>query len=213
MSQDIEDTPNPDQGSGFLRRRGGRGVPGGGPGGPAGGLVVPGGVDGELAEQLAGVGAVDADVQVLDEHQDAGPGVGPADADVVEPAAGAEGELAVGVDAVGADPVVGVGGAVAGSGLGPGGVGGGRGGPVRQGPVRPPGVVDAGEGVEEGLELAGSGGLDRLGAEPFLEGLLESFDFALGLWWFGLPFFCLTPRRRSSASRWLRPLCRRTGAW
>jgi hypothetical protein len=33
MSQDIEDTPNPDQGSGFLRRRGGRGVPGGGPGG------------------------------------------------------------------------------------------------------------------------------------------------------------------------------------
>lgn len=33
----------------------------------------------------------------------------PADADVVQPAADAEGELAVGVDAVGADPVVGVG--------------------------------------------------------------------------------------------------------
>jgi hypothetical protein len=88
---------------------------------PAGGLEVPGGVDGELAEQFAGGGVDDPDVQVLDEHQDAGP----AGADVVEPAADAQGELAVSVDAVGADPVVGIGGAVAGSGLGPGGVGGG----------------------------------------------------------------------------------------
>jgi hypothetical protein len=54
-----------------------------------------------------------------------------ADADVVERAADAEGELAVVVDAVGADPVVGVGGAVAGGGLGAGGVGGGGGGAVR----------------------------------------------------------------------------------
>lgn len=42
-------------------------------------------------------------MQVLDEHQDAGSGVGPADADVVEPASVAEGELAVSVDAVSQD--------------------------------------------------------------------------------------------------------------
>jgi hypothetical protein len=52
---------------------------------------------------------------------------------------------------------------------------------VRQGTVRPPGVADAGEGVKEGLQLAGSGGLAGLGAEPFLEGLLEPPGFALGL--------------------------------
>ena len=72
-------------------------------------LVVAGGVDDQFADELAGGGVDDADVQVLDEHQDGGPGVGPADADVVELAADAEGELAVGVDAVGADAVVGVG--------------------------------------------------------------------------------------------------------
>jgi hypothetical protein len=71
---------------------------------PAGGLVVPGGVDGELAQELAGGCVDDPDVQVLDEHQDAGPGVGPADADVMQAAAGAQGELAVGVDAVGRGP-------------------------------------------------------------------------------------------------------------
>jgi hypothetical protein len=64
------------------------------------------------------------------EQQDAGSGVGAADADVVEAAAVAEGDFAGGIDAVGADPVVGVGGPVAGGGFGPGGVGGGGGGPV-----------------------------------------------------------------------------------
>jgi hypothetical protein len=43
------------------------------------------------------------------------------------------------------------------------------------------GVVDAGEGVQQGLELGESGGLVRLRAEPLLEGLLEAFDLALGL--------------------------------
>jgi hypothetical protein len=56
----------------------------------------------------------DADVQVLDEQQDVGSGVGSADADVVQPSAGAEGDAAGCVDAVGADPVVGAGGAVGG---------------------------------------------------------------------------------------------------
>jgi hypothetical protein len=148
---------------------------------PAGGLVVPGGVDDKLAQELAGGGVDDPDVQVLDEHQDAGPGVGPADADVMQAAADAEGELAVGVDAVGADPVAGAGGSVAGTCFGPGGVSGGGSGLVRQGAVRALGVVDAGEGVKECLRLAGSDRLPGLGAEPFLECLLEPLDFPLGL--------------------------------
>ena len=82
----------------------------------AGGLVVAGWVEGELAEQFAGGGADDADVQVLNEQQDLGCGVGSADADVVELAAVARGDFAGAVDAVGADAVVGV--AVAGAGGG-----------------------------------------------------------------------------------------------
>ena len=62
------------------------GCSGRGPGWPAGGLVVAGGIHCELAEEFAGGGVDDADVEVLDEQQDVGSGVGPADADVVEPA-------------------------------------------------------------------------------------------------------------------------------
>ena len=51
-------------------------------------------------------------MEVLDEHGDAGSGVGSADADGVELAAVAQGDLAGLVDPVGADPVVGVAGAV-----------------------------------------------------------------------------------------------------
>jgi hypothetical protein len=58
----------------------------------AGGLVVPGRVEGEFAQEFAGVGVDDADVQVLDQEQDAGSGVGAADADVVEPAVVAQGD-------------------------------------------------------------------------------------------------------------------------
>jgi hypothetical protein len=85
----------------------------------------------------------DADVQVLDQEQDAGSGVGTADADVAELSVVAQGDQPGVVDAVGADAVVGVGAAVAGDGLGSGGVGIGglagrrrRGRPAgRQGPV------------------------------------------------------------------------------
>jgi hypothetical protein len=63
-------------------------------------------------------------VQVLDEQQDVGSGVGPADADVVELSGVVRGDGAGGADDVGADAVVGVGGAVAGGCIGPGGVGG-----------------------------------------------------------------------------------------
>src|SRR5687768_18364279 len=84
----------------------------GGSGWSSGGLVVAGGVDGELAEELAGGGVDDADVQVLDEQQDVGSGVGPTDADVVQASGDAQGDAPGGVDLVGADPVVGVDGAV-----------------------------------------------------------------------------------------------------
>jgi hypothetical protein len=47
--------------------------------------------------------------------------------------------------------------------------------------VRPAGVVVVGEGVQQGLQLGQAGGLGGLGAEPFLQGLLEPFNFALGL--------------------------------
>ena len=75
----------------------------------SGGLVVLARVEGQVAQESAGGGVDDADVQVLDEHDDVGPGVGPADADVVEPAVVAQGDDAGGVDAVAADAVVGVG--------------------------------------------------------------------------------------------------------
>jgi len=110
MSQDIEDTLNPHRVRVFSS--GGRGA--------AGGLVVPGGVDVEFAEELAGGGVDDADVQVVDERQDAGSGVGAAGADVEQAAAGAQGDGAAGVDAVMAEPVAGVGGPVARGCPGPG---------------------------------------------------------------------------------------------
>jgi hypothetical protein len=50
-------------------------------------LVVPGGVEDELAEEFAGGGVDDFDVEVLDEDQDAGSVVDAADADVVQSAA------------------------------------------------------------------------------------------------------------------------------
>jgi hypothetical protein len=75
----------------------------------AGGLVVAAGVEGEFAEQFAGGGVDDPDVQILDDHDYVGSGVGSADADVVQPPGMADGDHAGVVDAVAADPVVGVG--------------------------------------------------------------------------------------------------------
>ena len=143
----------------------------------------------------------------LDEHEDVGSGVGPADADVVEAAAVAQGEVAVGVDEVGADAVVGVGGAVAGGGFGPGGVGGGGGLAVRQGPVRPAGVVVAGEGVEEGLELGEGGGLGA-GRRAISCRVCQNRSILPWVWgWFGRPFFCAS---RGGAAR-ARSRCGRRG--
>lgn len=63
--------------------------------------------------------------------------------------------------------------------------------------------VGDGEGVQEGLQVGGGGGLRRLGAETVLEALLESFGFSLVWGLLGLPFF-LMQGRWSSVSRALR---------
>jgi len=55
------------------------------------------------------VGVDDADLEILDEQDDVGSGVGSAEADVVESACVAQGDAAGFVDAVVSDPVVGVG--------------------------------------------------------------------------------------------------------
>jgi len=45
------------------------------------GLVVAGGVEGQFAQEFAGGGVDDSDVEVLDEHDHVGSGVGSSDAD------------------------------------------------------------------------------------------------------------------------------------
>ena len=71
-----------------------------------------------MAEEFAGGGVDDADVEVVDEHHDLVAGVGAADADVVHAAGASQGEGAVGVDAVVADAVVWVARSVVGAGFG-----------------------------------------------------------------------------------------------
>jgi len=63
-------------------------------------------VDGEFAEELAGGGVDDADVEVVDEQNDVGSLVGSADADVAELAVNAQGDGSGLVDLVEADAVV-----------------------------------------------------------------------------------------------------------
>ena len=110
-----------------------------------------------------------------------GSGVGSPEADVVEPAVDSEGDDAGVVDSVGADPVVDLAGPVgARAGLGAGGVGSSWGGSVRQRAVRAPVVVFVAESVEQHLELGDRGGLDGLGAQPLLEGLLEPLYLPAG---------------------------------
>ena len=68
------------------------------------------GVDGELAQEFAGGGVHDADVEVVDEQDDGGSGVGSPDGGLVEVSAAPEGDVAGGVDLVVAEAVVGCGG-------------------------------------------------------------------------------------------------------
>ena len=72
----------------------------GGSGWPAGGLVALGGVEDQLADQFAGGGVDDADVEVLDQDEDVGSGVGSPDADGVKRSLVAQGDFPGFVDAV-----------------------------------------------------------------------------------------------------------------
>jgi hypothetical protein len=115
-------------------------------------LVVDGRVEDELADEFAGGGVDDANLEAVDQHEYWGSGVGSADADVVESAVVAEGEGAAGVDDVAADSGLRVGlGGGGRDGFGSGLVGGGWGAAV-QGAVRPAVVVVGDELVAEGFE-------------------------------------------------------------
>ena len=76
-------------------------------------MVVASWVDDQVAEEFCGGGVDDGDVEVLDEQDDVGSGVGSADADVAEPSGDAQGDAASFVDLVAAGAVVGVVAAVA----------------------------------------------------------------------------------------------------
>ena len=144
-------------------------------------MVVAGGVDGELAEELAGAGVDDSDVEFLDQDQDAGSSVGAAEWDVAEPACDAECDGAVLVDPVVSDAVMrAVGRGGAGGCFGQALVASRRGCVVRQRAVRAVLVVVLTKRVDVVLELLQRVGGCR-GGEPFLHRLLEPFDFALGL--------------------------------
>src|SRR4051794_15170552 len=71
-----------------------------GPGGRPVGLVALGGVEDQFAEEFAGGGVDDADVELLDQDEDMGCGVGSSDADGVELSLEARVDLACLVDAV-----------------------------------------------------------------------------------------------------------------
>jgi hypothetical protein len=70
------------------------------------GLLVAGRVEGEFAQQFAGLGVDDADVAVRDEGDESFPGVLAAQTDVVEPAVVADGQDHGGVGAIASGPVV-----------------------------------------------------------------------------------------------------------
>jgi hypothetical protein len=113
------------------------------------------------------------------EHDDAFVFVGSSDAQMAEPSCVTEGDFAGGVDAVGAHaPVF----ALRGNGGGRFGrcrVALGRGAPV-QSPVGTLVVVYLPELVQLLVEIFQRMGA-RLAGHPFLQGLVEAFDFALGL--------------------------------
>ena len=97
------------------------------------GLVVASGVYVELCEKFAGGGVDDPDVEVLDEQQDVGSGVGSADADVAQSAGDAQGDVAGFAHGVVAHaPVVVVAAVGGGGGLRSSLIGGGRGSPLWQ---------------------------------------------------------------------------------
>ena len=143
------------------------------------GLVVAVRIQGELADQFAGVLVGDADVQIADEQQHRGAAQVGADADVVEPAVVTDGDGPAGVDLVGPEPVVGADDWPGRHRFGSGGIRLGWG-AAAQGAVRPDGVVVATEPVQLALQLRDRCGR-RLSAKPLLQGLVEPFHLAAGL--------------------------------
>jgi hypothetical protein len=142
-------------------------------------LVAAVGVDGEFSEDFAGAVLDGRYLVSAGEQDDVFVFVGAADAQMAEPSCVAEGDFAVGVDAVGAHaPVFALGGDGGGC-FGSCRVALGRGAPV-QSPVGAFVVVDLPELVQLFVEIFQrvSGGLS---VQPFLQGLVEAFDFALGL--------------------------------
>ncbi len=115
------------------------------------GLVVPGWVELKFAEQFAGVGQ-DADVQVLDQDEDASAGVSPADSDVVQAAVVPHRHDAGAVEPVLTDAVVA--GVDRDAGRDGAGAGGERfgGGAAGEGAVGADGVVVGDEDVELALQ-------------------------------------------------------------
>jgi hypothetical protein len=84
---------------------------------------VAGGVEGELADEFAGVAVDDPDVQVVDEQGDASAGEASAESDVVQAAVVPQNDGAGLIDAVVADAPVWVDAGASGGGFGSGGVG------------------------------------------------------------------------------------------
>lgn len=121
--------------------------------GSAGALVGLGRVDGEGSEELAGDCVDDADVEVFDEQDHGGSGVGSSDADLDHLAVVAEGDFAGLVDLVAADSLVMVAAAVAGSGFGACLIGDGGSRALRQRRVASCLVVVGAELVEACLEI------------------------------------------------------------
>jgi hypothetical protein len=139
-------------------------------------LVAPGGVEGEFAEQFAGGVVDDPDLEVADEEEDGGSGVGSPDADLVEASLVAQGDLAGVVDDVFADAVVGWGARAGRGGFGAGGVGGGWD-LAADAAVWAVVVVVVAERVEFGLQVGDGAGAGS-GGEPLLEGLVEALHFS-----------------------------------
>src|SRR5690242_13459919 len=145
------------------------------------GLVVAGRVEAEFADQFAVFLGDDPELKVAGEDEDLGAGPAASDADVVELAVVAQGELAVGVDGVAADTEVLADADALAGGDGPGpGVPGRGGGAPADGPVWSLGVVAGGEGVKLGLQCCDGGGR-VLAGQPFLQGLVQPLDFPAGL--------------------------------
>jgi hypothetical protein len=114
--------------------------------GDAARLIVAGGVEGQLRIREPSSARM-RNVLVGDQEVDGFAAVSPADADVVEAAEVAEGDLAGLVDAVVADPEVSLGSGPDGVSL-EAGVEGDQGRPAVEGPVGPAEVVEGAEGVE-----------------------------------------------------------------